>query len=107
MIVVTARKAVLATSRTASDAEVRGSGQRRRRAVDDRPIRREEDRERIGIDERDAGGMLLEDSDLVERLEAVQARRQEPPQAQHVADDVAEVAEEDVAGRDQEGAAPA
>ena len=51
-----------------------------------------------------SAGLSWKIGTCVEAREAVQARRQEPPQAQDVADDVAEVAEEDVAGGDQEGA---
>ena len=104
-IVVRARKIVLATSRTASDSRLGGPlGGAVRRPVDHRAIGLEQDRERVGVGERRQEVALLEDPQVVEAGQAVQAGRQEPPQPQDVPDHVAQVPEEDVAGRDQERA---
>ena len=96
---------MLATSSAASDAKFGQAGRRRfARPVDDHPVGLEQDRERVEPGERPQDRVLLEDVQLVERGEAVQAGRQEPPQAQEVRLDVAEVAEEDVPGSDEVGA---
>ena len=104
-IVVIARRIVLATRRTSSEAKFGSPGRDVAGAVDDRPVGREQDGERVRLGQRPQGRVLLEDVQPVEDGEAVQPGRQEPAQPQDVALDVAEVAEEDVAGRHQVGAA--
>ena len=95
---------MLAIEQRAERPEVGQPGRAARRPVDDHPVGLEQDRERVRRDDRLEGRVLLEDVQLIERREAVQPGRQEPPQAHEVRLDVAKVAEEDVAGRDQVGA---
>ena len=93
------RKTMLPMPRIASDSQFGGPGGAVSDAVDDLPIGGEQDRERVrqrdDLDHR----VLLDEMQRVEERQAVQAGREEPPQAQHVARDVAEIAEEDVRRR--------
>ena len=70
----------------------------RRRPPDDRPIGLEQDRERVEQQDRPQDRELVEQVDVLEDRQAVQAGGEVEPQPQDVPGDVAEVAEEHVAG---------
>ena len=72
------------------------------RAVDDRAIGLEQDRERVGARDVHQDGVLLHERRVLESGQAEQRRRQVEPQPQQVAQHVAEVPEEHVDRRDRE-----
>ena len=93
---------MLATSSAASALQFGSERSAVGRAVDHRPVRLEQDRERVGARDVQQDRVVLEELKVLEPGQAVQGRRQVEPQPQQVAQHIAEVAEEDVDRRDRE-----